>query len=308
MAIAIVVYERIERLGKYMERQPETILEYLIMSKTKPLLLAVLILLIAPFISSSPSVNGQNKEERIRIDTNLVLLNVLVRDKNGQFVTGLRSDQFELLVDDRKRPIEGFSAGEAAVSFGIIFDMHPTTGEHTGSVIESLRQFRTELGPSDDIFLIAFNMLGEQTFDFIPTVEQLERHMADPGRREPYSLYDAVYFASDRIQSSRNQKRVLLIISDSADHRSRRSISQVREKVNEIKAEVYAGIFDEGKGYGYSDITHPGREIYPFSRDATLLDRKALLDLTLNSGGAPILASHRTLSDSAQYINRLPQR
>jgi len=71
---------------------------------------------------------------------------------------------------------------------------------------------------NDDVFLVAFNMRGEQTFDFIPTFDQLQKHLAQPDKREPYSLYDAVYLASDRIQSSRNRKRVLLIISDSADH------------------------------------------------------------------------------------------
>lgn len=134
---------------------------------------------------------------------------------------------------------------------------------------------------------------GEQTFDFIPALEQLEKHMADPGKLEPYSLYDAVYSASDRIQSSLNRKRVLLIISDSADHHSRHSISEVSEKVRDIKAEVYAVIFDENEGYGYSDITHKSKELYPFSNGASPLDRAAIQDLTLKSGGSSYFGGSR---------------
>jgi|SRR5688572_3222794 len=244
------------------------------------------VLLTILVTATSASILAQNKDESIRVDTNLVLINVLVHDKNGQMVSGLKAEQFEVLDDEAKRPIESFSAGDAPVSFGIIYDMHPTTDERTKSVIESLRRFKGEIGSGDDLFLVAFNMRGAQTFDFIPTFDQLEKHMTPPGKREPYSLYDAVFFASDRIQSSRNQKRVLLIISDSADHHSRHTFSDVREKVSDIRAEVYALIFDEKDGYGYSDVTHQSKERYPFSKDASPLDRAAIFDLTLKSGGS----------------------
>ena len=246
---------------------------------------AAYVLLIAFVFLAGMKINAQNDTEKIRVDTNLVLINVLVRDKDGQFVRGLTSRQFEVLDDDAKRPIESFSAENAPISFGIIYDMHPTTEDRTRSVIESLRQFKSVLGSEDDIFLAAFNMRGEQTFDFIPTFEQLEKHMADPDKREPYSLYDAVYFASDHIQSSRNRKRVLLIISDSADHHSRHTISEVRERIDNIQAEVYAVVFDEKDDLKYSDITRRSGELHPFSTDASALDRAAIQDLSLKSGG-----------------------
>lgn len=246
---------------------------------------AMYVLSVVLYLTASTFVAAQDRDEKIRVDTNLVLINVLVRDKKGQMVRGLTSNQFEIFDDNAKQPIEIFSAEEAPVSFGIVYDMHPTTAERTKSVTESLRQFKVELRPQDDVFLVAFNMRGQQTFDFIPTVEQLEKHMTEPGRRELHSLYDAVYLASDRIQSSRNQKRVLLIISDSADHHSRHTFSELREKVGNVKAEVYAVIFGENNELGYSDITHKSQELHPFSKDASPLDRAAIQDLTLKSGG-----------------------
>jgi len=250
---------------------------------TPKVLLAILL------ATGSAGIEAQNKDESIRVDTNLVLINVLVRDKTGQPVKGLKAEQFEVLDDETKRRIESFSDGDAPMSLGIIYDMHPTTDERTKSVIESLGRFKAELGRGDDLFLVAFNMRGEETFDFVPTFDQLEKHMTSPGKREPYSLYDAVYFASDRIQASRNQRRVLLIISDSADHRSRNTLSAVREKVSDIRAEVYAVILDENYGYGYFDMSHRSRERYPFSKDASRLDRAAIMDLTLRSGGSTLV-------------------
>lgn len=259
------------------------------------LMIVIVVLFGTLFYASAIAVGGQDREV-VRVDTNLVLLNVLVRSNDGQLVKGLRSDQFEIFDNGVRRPIEIFSAGETPVSFGIIYDMHPTSAEATRTHIEALRILKAELKPEDDIFLVAFNMQGEQTFDFIPTAEQLENHMAKPARREPFSLYDAVHFAADRIQASRNRKRVLLIISDSADHRSRHKLNDVRLKVRDIRAEVYAMVFDISRGFGYSDVTHSGAEIFPVTSDASATDRAAITDLTMKSGGGTYFGSFQNVS------------
>jgi len=254
-------------------------------SETK-ILRAIIPICLAILLAVPAAVTAQVTDERSRVETNLVLIDVLVMDRTGQSVVGLTADQFELFDNDTKQPIESFSADATPVSFGVVFDMHPTTPDRTRAVVESLREFARALGPDDDIFLAAFNMQGQQIFDFIPELDQLERHMADPAKREPRSLYDAVYLASDRIRSSRNQKRVLMIISDGADHNSRHSLPQLGRKLAGIRTEIYALIADDGFRFGYKDITHDGPDVYPAASDASPLDRAALLDLAAKSGGA----------------------
>jgi len=241
-------------------------------------LLALAVFFIAPSRLAA-------QDENVRIDTNLVLINVLVEDKDGKFVTGLTAGQFEIFDDKSKRPTEVFSAEKTAVSFGVVYDMHPTTDERTKAVAESLRLFKSQLLPADEVFLVAFNNLGKQVFDLIPTFEQIERFMASPDSRDTRSLYDAVYFASEKMRSSRNQKRVLLIISDSADDHSRHTFSDLREKLVDVKAEAYAVIVDDRNEFGFSNLTHGDSRSRAAISDATSLDRAALLDLTLKSGG-----------------------
>ncbi|MGE3467536.1 MAG: hypothetical protein AB7J13_11450, partial [Pyrinomonadaceae bacterium] len=83
---------------------------------------AIVVLLLALFIISSQTLNAQVNQETLRVDTNLVLIDVLVFDKQGGLVRGLKAEQFEVFDEGAKRPIESFSAEEASVSFGIIFD------------------------------------------------------------------------------------------------------------------------------------------------------------------------------------------
>lgn len=232
-------------------------------------------------ILSVTAINAQ--DEPIRVDTNLVTVNVSVTDKKGKFVPGLKPEQFEVFDNKTKQKIEHFSASEAPVSYGIIYDMHPATEEKTKAVLESLRQFTKELRQTDDFFLLAFNSRGSLSLDFIPTIDQLEKHL--PESREPNALYDAIYAASDKIRASRNLKRTLLIISDSADHQSQHSLKDISKKLKSFDVQVYAVVFDENSRWAYGEITRTGREPSYASGNASGLDRAALQDLTVQSGG-----------------------
>jgi VWFA-related protein len=261
------------------------------------MLIFAAILFISGVASRMPA---QQPEEPVLVNTDLVLVNVLVTDKSGNAVKGLTNSNFELFVDGVKQPVDSFSPGDEAISFGIVYDMHPATIEGTRAVIDSLSRFKAALRASDDIFVVAFNMRGQQTFDFVPTVEQLDRHMADPDKREPRSLYDAVYFASEKIVSARNRKKVLLIISDSADHYSRRKFTDVQNKLAELKAEVYAVIPESDDDLGYTDMARRSQRVRDYSKDASPLDRAALMELTHKTGGGTYLGGARS---SGQFFN-----
>ena len=55
------------------------------------------------------TINAQN-EEPIRVETNLVTVNVALTDKQGKPVKGLRQDQFEIYDNKMKQQISHFSA------------------------------------------------------------------------------------------------------------------------------------------------------------------------------------------------------
>lgn len=219
----------------------------------------------------------------IRVDTDLVTVNVTITDKNGKFVEGLKQEQFEVYDNRIKQQIEHFTAGDAPVSYGIIYDMHPTTEERTKVVLESLRQFVKELNDEDDFFLIAFNMRGSLKLNFIPSLEQLQIHL--PQSREPNALYDAIYLAADRLRERRNLKRTLLIISDSADHQSRHSFNEIGNKLKSFDVQVFAVIFDENSRFSYGEIVRGERQPVFIFKDASALDRAALQSLSLKTGG-----------------------
>ncbi len=234
------------------------------------------------------AVAKAQEDESIRVETDLVTVNVAVTDKQGNAVKNLRQEQFEIFDNKTKQQIAYFAAEKSPVTYGIVYDMHPTTIERMTAVLDSLRFFAKNLPNEDRFFLTAFNQTGSLTLDFIPTPAQIEKNLtAGVKTREPNSLYDAIYAAADKIRQSRSQKKTILIISDGADHNSRHGFSELSKQLKSLDAQIYAVIFDEREMWGYSDITGAGGEgrRRRISNDANPLDRAAIQELTLKSGG-----------------------
>ena len=239
-----------------------------------------------------PTGFAQDEDKAVRVETELVSINVGVVDGVGKPVAGLSQSQFEIYDNRVKQKIEHFSSASAGITYGIVYDMHPTTEQRTKSVLNGLRDFTKGLQPADDHFFFVFNQRGSLSLDFVPDPDQLARHLAQPARREPRSLYDALYMAAEKLRSRANLKKTLLVITDAADHSSRRSFNEVREELRKFDVQVYAIILDESldRFTSYVDITkHPERP--QASSDASPNERAALSSITLRSGGAAFPSS-----------------
>jgi VWFA-related protein len=264
------------------------------------------LILIFSFSLFSTGAFGQDEDKTIRVGTELVSVNVAVVDGAAKPVTGLSQRQFEIYDEQKKQKIEEFSAASAGVTFGIVYDMHPTTTERTNAVLNGLREFTKSLPAANDFFFVAFNERGSLTIDFVPDADQIARHLASPQKREPRSLYDALYVAAEKLRQRKNLKRTLLVVTDAADHSSRKSFNDLRDQLKVFDVQVYAIVLDEtlNRFNAYVDITrHPERS--QLLSDASANDRAALSSITLRTGGATFPSSfedQRSIVRIAQQI------
>jgi Ca-activated chloride channel homolog len=242
------------------------------------------------------------QDDTVRVETNLVTLNVSVT-KGGKAVSGLSKADFSILDNGVVRPIDIFSAENAPISYGIVYDLHPTTDEQTLSVLAALKKFTGGIDSSDDFFVTVFNEKGSLTTEFVPTQDQILRQ-TDAGVS---SLYDAIFAASHRISRSRNQKRVLLVLTDGTDHNSQHSLKELKLRLRSINLPVYSLTFggERRQQYSYSDIfQNTPRQVFRVG-EANELDRAALGDLSKTSGGQRLDAGTQNREYLAALLNKV---
>ncbi len=230
----------------------------------------------------SGAVSAQDTDE-IKVETSLVNLGVSVLDRSGNNVAGLTKDKFSVFDNGRKQEVVLFSDEGAPVTYGFVYDLHPTTSERTRLVLNSIREFTAGLKGSDDFFAVVFNERGSLILDFVPTEEQISRHLSLDERGEPNSLYDAIVAAAEKAEERQTTKKTLIIISDGKDDGSHHSYSALSGRLRGLNIQVFAVFLGDKQEFSYSDIT---RERRPRELDRNLsLDRAALEELARGSGG-----------------------
>jgi Ca-activated chloride channel homolog len=227
------------------------------------------------------------QEEPIRVETNLVTINVAVTDKSGNYVKGLKKEDFEIWDNRTRQTIDTFSAENVPVSFGIVYDMHPTTDERTKMVLDALRQFTRDLNQKDNFFVTVFNERGSLTTEFVPNAEQINANLTDVKSATPNSLYDAIFAASEKVREKRNTKQVLLVLTDGEDRTSHHSLKELRTHLRNVNLPVYSISFaaDNKSSSGYYDLYRAtGRQTLG-AAETSQLNTAALAEISKTSGG-----------------------
>jgi VWFA-related protein len=108
------------------------------------------------------------------------------------------------------------------------------------------------------------------------------------GVGDPFSLYDSIYFATERLKQSRNLKKALLVISDAHDGDSDRKL---REQLRALNVQIYlidlAGPSpDAFRSWFFEDLTRrSGKRTFLLDAD-TGVGRLVLDQMSRASGGS----------------------
>jgi Ca-activated chloride channel family protein len=184
--------------------------------------------------------------ERMRVDVNLVLVPVTVTDPLNRLVTGLERQDFFVYENNALQKLKSFSAEDAPVSIGIIFDLSGSMTDKINRARNSILEFLRTANPQDEFFVIGFNDRPELITDFTSSIDNIESRLltVKPGHRT--ALLDAIYFGLNKMKQAKNERKALLVVSDGGDNRSRYTESEVRAVVRESDVQIYAiGIFDQ---------------------------------------------------------------
>jgi VWFA-related protein len=201
------------------------------------------------------------RETSIRVETQLVLINVTVTDPMNRFVTGLEKEHFKLFEEKVEQTITQFSSEDAPLSVGLVFDASGSMGSKLSKSRQAAAQFFKTANPEDEFFLVQFNNRPELTVGFTTNTEEIQNRLTFTQAKGRTALLDGVYMAMNHMKKARNPRKAVIILSDGGDNSSRYTESEVKNLVREADVQVYAiGIFEpmSGRGRTAEELSGPG--------------------------------------------------
>jgi Ca-activated chloride channel homolog len=185
---------------------------------------------------------------KLRSDVRLVLLDVSVKDSRGGFVAGLSKENFSVRENGRLQPITVFDSGDAPVTIGLLVDESRSMTPKKAEVLLAAEAFIQESNPQDEVFVLHFNdrvMAGlPKGVAFSDDIEELRAALRSgvPGGKT--ALYDAVVAGLERLESGKQDKKTLVLISDGGDNASAHKRRESLELVESSIATIYTiGLF-----------------------------------------------------------------
>ena len=194
---------------------------------------------------ADPNIETLPPGSNIKVDVQLVLINVTVTDPMNRLVTGLGKEHFKVDEDKTAQEITQFGAEDAPLSLGIVFDASSSMGHKMGKAREAVAQFFKTSNPVDEFFFVQFNNRPELVADFTHRIEDIQNRLTFTQSKGKTALLDAVYLAISKMKEARHTKKALLVISDGGDNSSRYTEREIKRVVREADVQIYAiGIFE----------------------------------------------------------------
>jgi len=188
------------------------------------------------------------EDEIVKVNTELVTLNVRVIDRNNRPIDNVRQDDFHVFEDGVAQPIESFSREEVPISYGLAVDTSGSLRSQLQAVIDAGKTIVNSNKPGDETFLVRFI-----SSDSIETVQDFtsSKDLLMDGLDELYiqggqtAIIDAVYLTAEHVAQYKkgddndHRRRALIVITDGEDRSSFYSQEKLFARLREEDVQIY---------------------------------------------------------------------
>src|ERR1700678_367551 len=172
----------------------------------------------------------------IRVNAPLVNVDVLVTTKTGQFVPGLKQDNFRIFEDGAPQAISTFSVSKAPITAVLLVEFASTTYSFIIDALEASYAFANTLQKDDWVAVSYYDMQPHILVDFTQDKKAVYgalNQMRIPGFAET-NLFDALYDTLDRLDRVEGKKYVILVTTG-VDTFSRLTLDKITKKIKDTK-------------------------------------------------------------------------
>jgi Ca-activated chloride channel family protein len=186
--------------------------------KTLTLLLLPLAAFLFPLLEPTRAQKDTD-EDVVRVNSDLVVLNVTVTDEQGLYVHKLLRPDFKIFEDGREQRISLFSVEETPFAAAILLDTSGSMETRLTLARAAAIRFLEGLREEDVASIYHFGSDVEQLQDFSPG-RDLPPLAYDLNSKGMTALNDAVLRAAKDLAQRPEKRRAIIVLSDGADNKS----------------------------------------------------------------------------------------
>jgi Ca-activated chloride channel family protein len=195
-----------------------------------------------------PSVDD---DEILKINTQLVDVPIVVKDKTGKPIPGLRQENFDIFEDGKKQEIAEFITTNAPFEVALLLDTSGSTRADLRLIKRSAAMFINSLRPGDRVSIISFNSKIEDGSSYAfsevltPLTEDrksLESALARVRTSNGTPFYDGLLQVVEKVFQNRKNnvgRRALVALTDGVDSTSDAGFEEVKETLNKSGVTSY---------------------------------------------------------------------
>jgi Ca-activated chloride channel family protein len=200
--------------------------------------LTLLCLSLVVLSPAAPRARAQQDEEVVRVNSDLVVLNVTVTDKRGAYVHGLKQADFKVFEDGREQAIAGFGEEETPFAAALLLDVSGSMEGRISLARSAAIRFLDGLREDDNVAVYSFHSNVKQVQDFGYT-RDLAPMVFRLNAEGLTVLNDAVVQAAHDLAARPEKRRAIVVLSDGADTHSAASTEKALNAALTANATIY---------------------------------------------------------------------
>jgi Ca-activated chloride channel family protein len=212
----------------------------MLISRPVVISLLLMVLFLLGFDQSS-TLQAQDDDEVVRVNTDLVVLNVTVTDQAGQYIPGLKLADFKIFEDGKEIPsqlVASFSLHESPFASVVLLDTSGSMESRMSLARSAAIRFLDRLREEDVAAVFKFDTKVEQVQEFSGS-RDLAPMAFGIRAKGMTTLNDAIVDAAKALAERAEKRKAIVVLSDGMDTYSRSSSDKAVESALAIGATIY---------------------------------------------------------------------
>ncbi len=192
-------------------------------------------------ILGSKGIGSSKLDDFQEVDVSQIVVPVVVTDRRGNYIDGLKKDDFSLTVDGKPREISYFNrSGKAKFHMVLLIDISSSMKDKIARVKEAAKLFLDQLlTKNNQAMIVFFNHEVLEDTDFTTDVNELVNSLSVAFPFGATALYDAVAYCVRLLKGIPGQN-IIVLFSDGEDNSSYMDPYTLMKRVEHSNAVIYS--------------------------------------------------------------------